>query len=234
MLFCFLFAVILIIHEVTLQCGISNYVLDPDLERTDFLSSNREGLCSLPGFIALYILSQYFGQWIKSKDVLSYEEMKEKLKQLSCTSISLWLIVITSIMFLGIARVTCNFGYVTWILAISVTMCSLYLFVFDIVLDTLLPVSKDNRLSIPNKIEAPEEGSLMPKNLPMKIPMLIESINYNGLLYFLLGNVLTGGVNIFLNTDERSDTESVVILMGYMFITSAVATLLYRYKIRIA
>ncbi|XP_075151142.1 phosphatidylinositol glycan anchor biosynthesis class W a [Haematobia irritans] len=232
--------VILAIHEITLQCGLSKYVMDPNLERTNFLSANREGLCSLPGFIALFILSQYFGQWIKSKDILSYEEIKEKLKQMSIVSIILWIIVVTSIMVIGIARVTCNFGYVTWMLAISITMCSLYLFVFDIVLDTILPVrSRENQLGMEvNRLEASMDSSLITKNpsiiVDSKIPIFIEAINYNGLLYFLLANVLTGMVNIFLNTDERTDTESVLILMAYMFVTGCVVSLLYRYKIRIA
>ncbi|XP_073827084.1 phosphatidylinositol glycan anchor biosynthesis class W a isoform X2 [Musca autumnalis] len=220
--------VILVLHEVGLQCGISSYVMDPDLERTNFLAANREGICSLPGFIALYLLSQYIGQWIKSKDILNYQEIKQKLIHLTSFGVVLWLIVIGSVMLIGIARVTCNLGYVTWMLAIAVTMCALYLFVFDIVLDTLLPVNKDPIL------ETPSEKSVLPFASNTKIPTIIEAINYNGLVYFLLGNVLTGGVNIFLNTDERSDTESVVILMGYMFLTSLVVSLLYRYKIRIA
>uniref|UniRef100_A0A1I8Q806 Phosphatidylinositol-glycan biosynthesis class W protein n=1 Tax=Stomoxys calcitrans TaxID=35570 RepID=A0A1I8Q806_STOCA len=232
--------VILVVHEITLQCGLSEYVLDPDLQRTDLLSANREGLCSLPGFIALFILSQYFGQWIKSKDILNYEEIKQKLKHLIIISIALWLIVISSTLAIGMARVTCNFAYVTWMLAISVTMCSLYLFVFDIVLDTLLPVaSKENRIAmVANQIEASTEGTPLTKSVnalgETKIPTFIESINYNGLLYFLLGNVLTGMVNIFLGTDDRSDTESVLILMAYMLVTGGVVSLLYRYKIRIA
>ncbi|XP_058979913.1 uncharacterized protein LOC131803028 isoform X2 [Musca domestica] len=226
--------VILIIHEVTLQCGIASFVLDP-FDRTDLLTANREGICSLPGFIALYLLSQYIGQWIKSKDVLSFEEIKQKLIHLSCCGAVLWLVVISSVMVIGIARVTCNFGYVTWMLAIAVTMCALYLFVFDIVLDTLLPVNKeDHILELTNPSEKGLLGNAASAATISKIPTLVEAINYNGLVYFLLGNVLTGAVNIFLNTDERSNTESVVILMGYMFLTSLVVSLMYRFKIRIA
>ncbi|XP_005186951.2 uncharacterized protein LOC101889370 isoform X1 [Musca domestica] len=226
--------VILIIHEVTLQCGIASFVLDP-LERTDLLTANREGICSLPGFIALYLLSQYIGQWIKSKDVWSFEEIKQKLIHLSCCGAVLWLVVISSVMVIGIARVSCNFGYVTWMLAIAVTMCALYLFVFDIVLDTILPVNKeDHILELTNPSEKGLLGNAASAATISKIPTLVEAINYNGLVYFLLGNVLTGAVNIFLNTDERSNTESVVILMGYMFLTSLVVSLMYRFKIRIA
>ncbi|XP_061387327.1 uncharacterized protein LOC133322346 [Musca vetustissima] len=223
---------ILIIHEITLQCGISSFVLNPDLERTNFLTANREGLCSLPGFIALYLLSQYIGQWIKSKDVLNFQEIKQKLIHLTVAGVALWLIVINSTMVIGIARVTCNFGYVTWMLAIAVTMCALYLFVFDIVLDTLLPVNGEPIM----EMRQPSEKVALTSNVGgwSKIPTLIEAINYNGLIYFLLGNVLTGAVNIFLKTDERTDTESVIILMGYMFLTSLVVSLMYRYKLRIA
>lgn len=204
--------------------------MDPDLERTNFISANREGLFSLPGFIGLFLLSQYLGQWLQSKDVLNFEEIKKKFQILSFTTVGLWLCVTSSIFLFGIARVTCNFGYVAWILAIAVTMCTLYLFVFDIVLDTLKPVE-----SFTNKLLLTETGLSIPlDSLKSKIPLLVEAVNYNGLTFFLLANVLTGCTNIFLNTDERTEFESILILFIYMFIITTFSFVLYRLKIRIA
>ena len=207
--------------------------MDPDLERTDFISSNREGLFSLPGFIGLFLLSQYLGQWLQSKDVLNFDEIKNKFQILLMTTAGLWLCVTSSVFVFGIARVTCNFGYVAWILAIAVTMCTLYLLVFDIVLDTLKPINTDT-----DKLILTETAGLIKPvdkdNLNSKIPLVMEAVNYNGLTFFLLANVLTGCTNIFLNTDERTDIESIIILFVYMFIITAFSFVLYRFKIRIA
>lgn len=204
--------------------------MDPDLKRTNFINSNREGLCSLPGFIALYLLSQYFGQWLKAKEVLNFEEIKNKFKLLSLTSAILWLLVSSAIFITGIARVTCNLGYVVWILAISVTLSTLYLFVFDIVLDTIKPV--DNESKNINLTEMGNSKTLVSSN--SKIPLIIEAVNYNGLTYFLLANILTGCTNIFFATDEKTNLESVFILFIYMFITTTFIFVLYIFKIRIA
>lgn len=207
--------------------------MNPKLERNNIISSNREGLCSLPGFIALYLLSQYLGQWLQAKDILNFQEIKDKFKALSLTTLSLWLMVSIAIFVIGIARVTCNLGYVLWILAIAVTMCTLYLFVFDIVLDTLKPVDADN-----NKVNLSEMGinqkpSLL-VSLNSKIPLVVEAVNYNGLTFFLLANILTGCTNMFLATDEKSNLQSVFILFIYMLITTTFIFILYRFKIRIA
>ncbi|KAM7351002.1 phosphatidylinositol glycan anchor biosynthesis class W a [Cochliomyia hominivorax] len=224
-------SVILLLHEAILQCGIWKFVMDPDLERSNFLISNREGLCSLPGFIALYFLSQFLGQWLQAKDLLNFAEIQEKLKHLTLTTLILWFLVSLAIFVIGIARVTCNLGYVLWILAIAITMCALYLFVFDIILDTLRPVNNENA-----KVNLTEMGvrksSLVSTN--SKIPLVIEAVNYNGLTFFLLANILTGCTNIFLATDEKSNIQSVFILFIYMFITTTFIFILYRYKIRIA
>ncbi|XP_037812240.1 uncharacterized protein At4g17910 [Lucilia sericata] len=222
--------VILLSHEAILQCGVWKYVMNPKLERTNFISSNREGLCSLPGFIALYLLSQYLGQWLQAKDVLNFEEIKQKFKKLSLTTLGLWLLVTINIFVIGIARVTCNLGYVSWILAIAVTMCTLYLFVFDIVLDTLKPINEDN-----NKVSLTEMTiTKSAVSLNSKIPLVIEAVNYNGLTFFLLANILTGCTNMFLATDEKTDLQSIVILFFYMLITITFIFILFRFKIRIA
>lgn len=203
--------------------------MDPDLKRSNFFIANREGICSLPGFISLYLLSQYLGQWLQAKDVLNFQEIKKKFKVLTIISISLWLLVTNAIFIIGIARVTCNLGYVLWILAIAVTMCTLYLFVFDIVLDTLRPVNNQSNLT---DLASTSKSQIVSIN--SKIPLVIEAVNYNGLTFFLLANILTGCTNIFIGTDERTNLQSVFILFIYMLITTTFIFILYRFKIRIA
>lgn len=62
---------------------------------------------------------------------------------------------------------------------------------------------------------------------------LLSAVNYNGLLYFLLANVLTGLVNLSVDTLQLSTVQSMTILITYMGILSFVTLMLYKWKIRL-
>lgn len=62
---------------------------------------------------------------------------------------------------------------------------------------------------------------------------LLSAVNYNGLLYFLLANVLTGLVNLSIDTLQLSTAQSMTILISYMGILSFVTLMLYKWKIRL-
>lgn len=208
------------------------------MERKTFLTSNREGICSLPGFVAIYILSMYIGHWLQTHATLKYNEFMRKLKILTLTSITVWILVILSIFTVGIARVTCNFGYSVWILAIAITMTTLYFFVFDFVLLTLWPEVSSSTVEVIGDVEESfQKPAVVQQKNETKIsllPSLVEAINRNGLTFFLLANILTGGVNIFLNPEDRSNFESVLILSGYMLIATGFVYTLLRFNLRIA
>lgn len=61
-----------------------------------------------------------------------------------------------------------------------------------------------------------------------------QALNQNGLTFFLVANLLTGGVNIFLKPEDRSDLQSVVILLAYMFLATKLAHELLKRGIRLA
>lgn len=52
--------------------------------------------------------------------------------------------------------------------------------------------------------------------------LLLDAINYNGLVYFLLANVTTGIINLSFHTIQASATTSVVILVLYIIFISYV------------
>ena len=51
---------------------------------------------------------------------------------------------------------------------------------------------------------------------------VMYAINHNGLFYFLFANVLTGFVNMSVQTIYQSTPVAMVILTVYMFVLSAV------------
>jgi phosphatidylinositol glycan class W len=62
---------------------------------------------------------------------------------------------------------------------------------------------------------------------------VVRAYNRNGLAAFLLANLLTGLVNMTVNTLEASPTMTLVILIGYSLTVTVVTVLLDIYDISI-
>ena len=50
---------------------------------------------------------------------------------------------------------------------------------------------------------------------------LLQAINYNGLLFFLIANLMAGATNLLTTTDSYTVTQAFVILNVYMLIISS-------------
>jgi phosphatidylinositol glycan class W len=66
-----------------------------------------------------------------------------------------------------------------------------------------------------------------------KVSVLLRAVNRNQLILFLIANLMTGGVNLILNTLETSDYAAVGILSLYMFLYGLAATALDFFNITI-
>jgi len=204
---------------VVLQLGLSEFVMS-SAPHEGFFSANREGLSSLHGCVALYLLSIYFAKWYTSRDSLTYQGLIRKLKSILFVAILCWKLVFISSFLTGIARVTFSFGYVIWIFAVSLSLIVIYAFFFEL---------KLVRQDICSKKSIRDDGQ---KNI--SLPTFVESLNMNGLTHFMISNFLTGMVNMSLNPGHRSDLESVVILSIYMFVCAGVVFLMLKKGIRVA
>jgi phosphatidylinositol glycan class W len=58
-----------------------------------------------------------------------------------------------------------------------------------------------------------------------KVPSVLMAVNRHGLLTFVLANLLTGAVNLLINTLEVSDPMALAILFGYVSVVGALAVL---------
>lgn len=61
---------------------------------------------------------------------------------------------------------------------------------------------------------------------------ILDAVNYNGLLYFILANLLTGAVNLRVNTLQSSQTESFAYLAAYLFTLNSIIYIMYLLKIK--
>jgi len=62
---------------------------------------------------------------------------------------------------------------------------------------------------------------------------LLEAINANGLLYFLLANLLTGAVNLSTVTMLASTPLALAELTVYMLTLSLIVSILHVHRIRV-
>lgn len=189
---------LLTIHEVALQNKLSSWVFS-EMSRTNFLTSNREGIVSCAGYIALYLISSYIGQIIREK----YSDTKEgsvisSLLLITCVS---WLGVYFS-PYLGVSRCLANMGYCCFVIAVGTTHLTLF-YLYEI-----------NEIAILRR----ESKSKKPITLcgGYAMPIIYSAINENGLLFFLLCNIMTGLVNLCFHTLYLDAIKSFSVLTAYM------------------
>lgn len=199
-------------------------------ERTDFFSSNREGIYSMIGYLAIFLAGQGIGiealrrdvdaltpvtgedEWIAS--VLGGEESVNEVRRSrehnSLIKIAKWTgiwIAVYALLTgwygprLTVSRRLANLPYVAWVVAFNCWQLLLFRLIEGVTFPTLYKAR-----------DRPTERERCRK----ATSKVLNAFNRNGLAIFLLANVLTGAINIYLPTLDMSDTEAMVVLVGYM------------------
>nr|CAH7753411.1 unnamed protein product [Callosobruchus chinensis] len=106
--------------------------------------------------------------------------------------------------YFGISRRLANAGYCYWVL---------FLGIFSTVSHFVVQ-------------EYLSEGSVLSS-------YLFYAINYNGLVFFLLANVLTGLVNLTIDTNSIGPAPTLAILFMYSLLCCGVVSILYNKKIKV-
>lgn len=192
---------LILAHEMLLQAGLQNYVIDAD-RGEDFISANKEGIISLVGYISIYLFSVYFGY------ILNKNKTKSSFKIIFIFFITSTISLILSLVlqnFFNISRRLANAAYCFWVLFIGIFMTGLYY---------IIQVIQESRFRLK-------------KSSYVFSPFIFEAVNFNGLVFFLIGNVLTGLVNLCMYTLIISDFVSLVILVCYMFVNCLVVSVLF-------
>lgn len=217
----FIAIIILTFHQLILQLGLSNYVLRADVGRDNFITANREGLVSIPGYIALHFGSIYIGSLMRFEQPIKRgKDFLKKIGVLVVITLFLWKMIYVCDHLFGVSRRIANMGYVIWILSIGTTFTTLYMlmelfyhFVVFGQLDDDEEKDKDKKESY--------------------VPIIFRAINYNGLAFFLIANLLTGIVNLTFQTMLLDAAVSLLVLVVYMFILCSITYLLYAYDIKL-
>jgi len=188
--------IILCTHQALLSLHLID-LINAEGDRGNFILANKEGIFSLPGYIALDLLGAACGavmSWMYRNNArLSLSRLAYSL----VLNVLLWTGFFLSVLIQPVSRRACNASYVLWILSLNVQ--SVFL--------GLLPLIIAKKHSV---------------------PPLLQAINNSMLPTFLLANLLTGGVNILMDTLQVGNITARGILLIYMMVICSFSLLFDR------
>ncbi|ORZ06220.1 GWT1-domain-containing protein [Absidia repens] len=207
--------------------GLQTWVLQAP--RVDLISANKEGIASFLGYLGIFLLGVDNGMLLftdpsapapaASPALSSSDKTKAHtpsaapvnktsvVVKLSVRCVLYWLSLAACYLIMEkdhvVSRRLANFPYAMWVVAFNLTL-----------LTALMCV--EQQIS-----ESPQA------------PALLTSINANGLATFLVANVMTGVVNLSMQTLYASTISSMLVLAGYMVAVTLFPWILAKYNIRI-
>ncbi|KAL4071738.1 GWT1-domain-containing protein [Scleroderma yunnanense] len=211
-----------------LFAGLQDFLLNAP--RSNMISANKEGLISLLGYLSIHILGLSIGTIIlpprpsffrkqqacladgrKYEDAsldLSLPRQTTKTTAEVCAYTLVWWILLAFIRLkLAVSRRMVNLPYILWILAVN-TSCILGYSLVDMFFPSRVSRLKDT---------SDPAGKRLVREESSHAPPLLEAINRNSLVVFLVANFATGLINISLKTMYTSNGKAILILSGYAF-----------------
>ena len=240
------------------------YVILSERKSGDWLSQNREGVFSFPGYLAIFIAGIGIGIGIlgrdpdsealarkkaKEKDSMDedaewlasvmgqkteptataalQEQLKGELPKTTFVHLAKW----TGIWFilnvwamwhygprLFVSRRMANLAYIVWVCTFNTAQLLLFCTIEQLMFPDLYK-AKDKRTERQRVSDATSK--------------VMQAFNRNGLALFLLANLLTGAVNMSVETLHMADIQAMFVLVAYIGVICSTALLLDKYDISI-
>jgi phosphatidylinositol glycan class W len=226
--YAFLAFAVAAVYEVALdKTRLSAFILTAP--RTELFSKNREGIFSLFGYLAIFLAGQSLGsialprQQPLAKDASLASRVRQSTLGKLCIMALLWTTVfLFSVNYyglgLGVSRRLANLPYVLWVCSFNsyqiAICCAIESFLFPNIRKAASKEAEKQRC---------EDAT----------STVLHAINRNGLVVFLLANLLTGLVNMTMPTLHMGVVETMAILVGYMGALAGVAVMLDRLDVSI-
>ncbi|CAI9608362.1 unnamed protein product, partial [Staurois parvus] len=217
--------------EVTDLKSFLLYGSDSQGTRVGFLNANREGIFSVVGYVGIYMIGVQVGLYILKKRML----VKEWISAI-CSLVLLSSGLFISITFFQIyvepvSRRMANLPFCIWIIGQCVAWLCSFL-ICDLILAFAEYMTPGSNVPSTWNIRSTSYSSVRrvtsTKDSNKEVHQcLIEAINRNQLLYFLIANILTGIVNMTIDTIHSSNLLSLFVLVIYMFSNCLIVYLLH-------
>ncbi|XP_072973752.1 uncharacterized protein At4g17910 isoform X2 [Typha angustifolia] len=202
--YCGIFGVIVLTgYQACLLCGLSEYLISNE-RNANIISANKEGLFSIFGYWGMYLVGVYLGYRVFFENHSSVKDNSIKLATAKVWAVFTLFWFSTIILDNYVERV-------------SRRTCNLAYV-------TLVFAQNFQVLSILTLAEL----AFAKRNL-----VLEDAFNQNLLGSFLLANILTGMVNLSVDTLSASSITAFTILIGYSFVLSVVVGLAWFYGLKV-
>ncbi|KAF5384964.1 hypothetical protein D9615_001166 [Tricholomella constricta] len=236
-------------QQLTLSAlGMQDFVLKAP--RAGLISANKEGIISLSGYLAVHLLGlsigtiilppspKYFRRSLKiqgrqrrnsnaSDKRITLAEPRENDRTAIelCSYTAVWWTLLGLLTFFGIggdgvSRRMVNAPYIFWVAAFNTSFILGYLLVDMCFFPSRSVYSQKSKLKVPVDIAIDHPSRQQQMQSP---PPLLEALNKNSLVLFLVANVATGLINLTIPTMYTSDFWAMLILSAYAFGVCGVA-----------
>ncbi|KDQ09526.1 hypothetical protein BOTBODRAFT_117080 [Botryobasidium botryosum FD-172 SS1] len=225
-------------HQVLLSgTQLQSWAIGP--ERVGLLGMNKEGIISMAGYLAIHFLGLSTGTYLLPPDPSQFRRHQRasstpeppsffgpsttrqhgKIAIELCSYTVVWWSLLGAVTLVmghnAVSRRLANLPYVLWVVAFNTLFLLGYLLV-------------DNAFSPPPYL--PHFSHLPPINTTLMLeepvrtaPVLLEAINLNALPLFLLANVMTGVINMSMQTMYASKALALSVIGAYVGVMCAVA-----------
>lgn len=212
-------------YQAVLETTDLKSFLTQNSERRSFVEANKEGIFSVVGYIAVYMAGVQVGVYLM-KTRTQVKDWIRVIRNLLLGSFGLWVALHACQMHIEpVSRRMANLPFCLWTIAQSLFFLSC-LGIADIALLFAKMVSNFSAVSISwNPIRRSDTERKIRNKLDALC--LIQSVNRNQLLFFLLANVMTGLTNVLVDTLKSNDFFAVCVLLSYMFMNSLIIFILH-------
>ncbi|KAF9278195.1 Glucosaminyl phosphatidylinositol (GlcN-PI) nositol acylation protein [Mortierella antarctica] len=206
--------------------------------RVDIISMNKEGIFSFAGYLAIFLVGVDVGLYVLPNDPYFFMRRKSNKKKAKKGKLAMILLSLCFLLCLGfttsygilripVSRQMANLSYFFWVITFNTGYILCFLLA-EITLTKNEPSAlaiaraqaKANLSTSGSKTQRPAATVLLP---PLACPPLLEAVNRNGLAVFLVANVLTGLVNMTVQTLYTPDMKALGILVAYMAVVTGLA-----------
>ncbi|PWW71623.1 GPI-anchored wall transfer protein 1 [Tuber magnatum] len=187
-------------YQIVLEkTGLEAFVLVGDRNKFGLISQNKEGISSFAGYLSIFLAGMATGMYTLPQDTQS--QRFGLLKKLGGWSL-FWTasFIITKERWgfdLAVSRRLANLPYILWVASFNTAQIAAFYLI--------------------------ERGYFRGAEYSDAVPKVLEAFNRNGLAIFLVANLLTGLVNVSINTLEYGRIAAMGVLTSYILVLTLLA-----------
>lgn len=221
-----------VLHQFALSSGgMKDFLLNAS--RSNIIFANKEGLLSLLGYVSIHILGLSLGTVILPPSPSFFRKQQQQLLdgpsshrpskldpsaprqnakiviELLSYSMVWWMLLAFVRLGLEVSRRMANISYVLWVAAYNTSFILGYILLDMVFFPTRTSKIRDPTDPSGKRLLIEEKG---PKS---SAPVLLEAINKNAFILFLLSNVATGLINLKIQTMFVGNMKAMCLLCAY-------------------